>query len=145
MKIDAWLDNGIGSCVLQNVRARRIVVDAFFHFDGDRYDLFAFVVMPNHVHVLFRPIFGNSVSEILHSWKSFTSKAISKEMGLAGTLWQKESFDRCIRNQAHFIKTVDYIKHNLDALGGAASRRATLWIGGVASCRATMESESKNE
>ncbi len=127
-KIDTWLDSGAGSCVLENAKARKIVEDALLYFNGERYILYAFVVMPNHVHVLFKPLSTHTVSSILHSWKSFTSNAINKEMGLSETFWQKETFDRYIRNQNHFNATVEYIKHNFEMMGGAASSRATIWL-----------------
>ena len=73
-RLDKWLDAGFGSCVLGEKENREIVWNAILHFDGTRYDVYAFVVMGNHVHVLFRPLNGHEMSAILHSWKSFTAK-----------------------------------------------------------------------
>ena len=53
------------------------MADALRHFDGERYHLEAFVVMPNHVHVLVQLKPGHSLSEILHSWKSFAVHQIN--------------------------------------------------------------------
>ena len=58
-KIDEWLDAGSGSCVLKDERAAKVVADALIHFDGERYDLGAWVVMPNHVHVVVTPRDGH--------------------------------------------------------------------------------------
>ncbi len=143
-RVQNWLDAGYGECILQPETNRNLVESALLHFDGDRYFLHAFVVMPNHVHVLFTPDTGWSVSTILQSWKSFTAKRINALRGRTGTVWQKESWDRFIRNPRHFSRTVDYIVNNpgsmnipvyvansarQDAappapLGGAASGRA---------------------
>ena len=99
---EKWLDEGHGACLLKDGQARRIVEDALRHFDGMRYALYAFVVMPNHVHVLFMPEKGEALSRILHSWKSFTAHQLSDRVTGGGAVWQKESWDRLIRNEEHF-------------------------------------------
>jgi leucyl-tRNA synthetase/REP element-mobilizing transposase RayT len=111
-RLDEWLDAGSGSCVLRNPEVRGSVTQALRHFDGERYHLHAFVVMPNHVHVLFSPVEGHRISDILHSWKSFTSKQIGKILGEGGQLWQPEYYDRLIRSERHFYKVLGYISEN---------------------------------
>ena len=111
-RINTWLDAGSGSCILRDSALAGIVSSALNHFDGERYHLYAAVVMPNHVHVLFQPIGGNQISDILQSWKSFTAKAINAKTGDVGRLWQPESFDRLIRNERHFGAVVEYIREN---------------------------------
>ncbi len=73
-----WLDQGYGSNVLVLDECNAIVSDALLHFDGQRYQLGEFVVASNHVHLIVAPLPGNDLSDILHSWKSFTAKAIPK-------------------------------------------------------------------
>jgi len=68
--------------------------------------------MPNHVHVLFQLEINHPLSEVLHSWKSFTAKAINKSLGRAGTLWQPEYWDRLIRSERHLSFYIDYIRNN---------------------------------
>ena len=114
--IQKWLDAGYGSCVLKNCDCRKVVESAFRHFDGIRYSLYAYVVMPNHAHVLFMPRDGFSTTEIAHSWKSFTGTTINRMLGKSGSLWQKESFDRLIRNVEEFNATRSYIRANAPAL-----------------------------
>ena len=111
-QIDEWLDQGSGSCVLKDPANARIVGDALLHFDGERYEVASFVVMPNHVHVLFRPLGGYAIAEILKSWKGFTAREINKRIGKSGALWQDEYWDRLIRNERHFFKVVEYIREN---------------------------------
>ena len=77
-RLEKWLDAGYGSCVLEIPESRDRVVEALAHFDGDRYRLHEFVVMPNHVHVLVTPHGAHELSAILHSWKSYTAKQILK-------------------------------------------------------------------
>ena len=116
-QIDQWLDQGSGSCVLKDSTNAKIVADALRHFDGERYDLASFVVMPNHVHVLFRPLGDHALPDILKSWKGFTAREINKRMGKTGALWQEEYWDRLIRNEPHFFKVVEYIRENPGARG----------------------------
>lgn len=112
-QIDEWLDLGSGSCVLKDPANAKIVADALWHFDGDRYYLASFVVMPNHLHVLFRPLGGHALPEIMKSWKGFTAREINKRIGKTGALWQDEYWDRLIRNERHFFKVAEYIRENL--------------------------------
>ncbi len=111
-RLDEWLDAGHGSCVLRRPDIREIVAKAFTHFDGQRYDLISYVIMPNHVHVLFRPRPSQHLVIILHSWKSYTAKVIQKHLGGSGALWQPEYWDRLVRGDAHLHTCLAYIRDN---------------------------------
>ena len=111
-QIDNWLDQGSGSCVLKEPANAVIVADALRHFNEDRYELASFVVMPNHVHVLFRPLGDHALADILKSWKGFTAHEINMRIGKTGTLWQDEYWDRLIRTERHFFKVSGYIREN---------------------------------
>ena len=71
-----------------------------------------YVIMPNHVHVLFMPTDEWSLSETVMSWKRFAARKINERMGKGGALWQKESFDTLVRSPRHFATIVRYIKRN---------------------------------
>ena len=93
-RIEEWLDQGSGSRVLEIPECKAIVENALRHFDGTRYALGEFVVASNHVHVLVMPLPGYELSDILHSWKSFTSKEIAKVEAASCRLlpfWQSRS------------------------------------------------------
>jgi type I restriction enzyme R subunit len=111
-RIDAWLDQGVGSCLLREPAHAKSVAESLRHFAGDRYVLGSFVVMPNHVHVLLRPLGAYSLAEIVKSWKGFTAHEINKLRGGKGTLWQEEYWDRLVRNEKHFAKCEQYIHDN---------------------------------
>jgi REP element-mobilizing transposase RayT len=111
-RLDEWLDAGHGSCMLKRSEIRKIVADALAHFDGQRYELAGYVIMPNHVHVLLRLKTGHALADILHSWKSFTAKTINKALNRTGTLWQPEYWDRLIRNERHLVACLGYIRDN---------------------------------
>jgi REP element-mobilizing transposase RayT len=111
-RLQEWLDAGHGSCVLARPPIRILVEQALRHFDGRRYELGEFVVMPNHVHALVTPLPGNELSEILHSWKSYTSHEINQRLGESGPRWQKETFDHIVRSPAQMDRIEQYIRDN---------------------------------
>jgi leucyl-tRNA synthetase/REP element-mobilizing transposase RayT len=110
--IDTWLDSGSGECLLKDPALAKIVANALHHFDGDRYELDAYVIMPNHVHVLFRIGPDHELPDLLHSWKSFTAKEINKALGRSGEIWQREYWDRIVRDSEHFSNVAKYIADN---------------------------------
>ncbi len=109
---EQWLDQGQGSCLLRNQRVHEIIVENLNHFDRDRYVLDAFVVMPNHVHVIVKPIELNSLNTILHAWKSYTSNRVNELLKRKGPLWMAETFDTIVRDSAHLAACRDYIERN---------------------------------
>ena len=111
-KIEKWLAAGYGSCCLRIAGVRRIVEECLAHFAGVRYVLYAYVIMPNHVHVLFEVLEGRNAKEIVHTWKSYTAHKINAQLGTRGNVWQRESFDRIIRSEKHFHSTLEYIREN---------------------------------
>ncbi|MFN8338280.1 MAG: transposase [Saprospiraceae bacterium] len=111
-RIEKWLDAGYGSCVLKDIEIIKIVVNALKHFDEIRYRLDSYVIMPNHIHIIVAPFSGYSLSQITHSWKSFTANEINKFLGKNGQLWRHESYDHIIRNEESLINIRQYIKLN---------------------------------
>lgn len=119
--IEDILDKCLGSCILKIPQVANIVIENWSHFDSVKYDLMAYVVMPNHIHVLIKTLPINPLSEIIHSWKSYTSRmilnflkdeSILPESLSNNVVWQKEYWDRFIRDYNHFIKAVEYIQQN---------------------------------
>lgn len=126
-RIEAYLDAGHGACWLRRPALARITENALLHFDGDRYQLIAWCVMPNHVHALIRTREPSprerrhpagpdsrvySLAAIVHSWKSFTAKAINRALSRHGPVWQREYFERYIRDDRHLAATIEYIHDN---------------------------------
>jgi REP element-mobilizing transposase RayT len=91
---------------------RAIVAETVCHFDGAHYQLSAFVVMNDHVHVLVKPSRSKKLQDIVHSWKSFSTHRLQHEQGRVGSVWQSEYFDRIVRDQAEFVEKATYILHN---------------------------------
>jgi REP element-mobilizing transposase RayT len=97
---------------LAREETRLLVETALRHFDGVRYRLGEHVIMPNHVHALVMPLAPWTLSEILHTWKSYTAKQINRELGQTGPFWQKESFDHIVRSEAALTHFTRYIRDN---------------------------------
>jgi REP-associated tyrosine transposase len=112
VRFHEWLDAGHGACVLRRAECARVVADSLRYFDEKRHALEAFAVMPNHVHVLVTPHEGVNLTELLHSWKSYTAHEINKLLVRRGTLWQKESYDHLVRSEEQFHHYRRYIRDN---------------------------------
>ena len=112
IRIESYLNRGVGPTWLADPRIAGLVEDAFQFFDGTRYRLHAWVVMPNHVHVVVTPLTGLSVSGIVSSWKSFTAKQANALLGGRGEFWQEDYFDRFIRDERHFAAAIHYAEEN---------------------------------
>lgn len=111
-RIEKYSDLGLGSAFLKEQEIAQIVQDALIFWNNEKYKLSAWVIMPNHVHLLLRPKEGFTLSEIMHSIKSFTANKAIKTLKRKGEFWQHESFDRFIRNYEHFERVVAYIENN---------------------------------
>ena len=111
-KVEALLHVGHGACWLSKPEVADLVAGALNHFDSQRYELRAWVVMPNHVHTVVWPMPGHTLSEILHSWKSFTSSQANRRLHRSGEFWQTESFDHWIRDDEEQARLVAYVENN---------------------------------
>jgi REP element-mobilizing transposase RayT len=125
-RLEAYLDAGHGACYLGDKRIARLVEAALCYFDGQRYRLLAWVVMPNHVHVIIELLGSHTLSEIAHSWKSFTAKEANKLLGRGGRFWQVEYYERSIRDERHLSTAVQYIHDNPVKAGLA--RQSKDWL-----------------
>jgi REP element-mobilizing transposase RayT len=92
--------------------ARQIVLSAIRYWDGKRIDLDGAVVMLDHAHAMFRILDVSTLSEILHSIKSFSSNQINRLLGRKGQLWLDESFDHVIRHELEWDEKLEYIRQN---------------------------------
>ena len=111
-KIEHYLDQNYGECFLKDERVAEIVRENLLFHEGKKYKLYAWVVMPNHIHYLITPIAPHTLAEITHSNKSFTAHEANKVLKRNGQFWFHESFDRYIRDEKHFVQTIAYIENN---------------------------------
>jgi putative DNA methylase len=112
IRIERMLDRGHGVARLAEPNIADIVERALLHFDGERYRLHAWVIMPNHVHVVATPLGDRTLADIVHSWKSFTATQANLVLGRGGAFWAREYFDRFIRDEVHYANAVSYVVMN---------------------------------
>jgi REP element-mobilizing transposase RayT len=111
-RVEAYLDAGLGECYLSDSRVAECVCEAIRRFDGERYHLRAWCIMPNHMHVLVEPVAPHTLITILHSWKSFTAHAANRILKRTGMFWQAEYYDHLIRDDGDFDHALRYIEEN---------------------------------
>lgn len=116
-RVEKYLDAGAGNCWMKNPKVADLIESTLKHFDGDRYHLLAWCVMPNHVHVVVQPLGTHSLPDILHSWKSYSSRLALKLVGQSGTFWQAEYYDHIIRDEDDLWHAIEYILANPTAAG----------------------------
>jgi hypothetical protein len=115
-RIEGWLDQGMGNCVLKEASMAAFLVSALQHFDGDRYELDCYVIMSNHAHVIGRPLMPDvyPLEAIVGSWKKYSARRINGALTLSGELWQDESYDRILRDEEHLWRAIQYVGANPD-------------------------------
>jgi len=131
--ITRYEDEGHGACWLRDERIGQLVENALLHFDGQRYRLLAWCVMPNHVHTLIETREGWPLAGLLHSWKSYTANQANRRLSRDGEFWQREYHDRYIRNAEHYVQAVRYLEDN--PVKARLVERASDWPFTSAKCR----------
>jgi len=111
-RVDAYLDESRGECHLRQPEIAERIAGTMRFFAGARYELHAWVVMPNHVHAVLRPLAGWSLSRILKGWKGYTAREANRLLNRAGSFWQVESFDHLVRDDADQHRCCEYTLMN---------------------------------
>jgi REP element-mobilizing transposase RayT len=111
-RVEKYLDAGHGTCWLRRSSIAQLVENSLLHFDGERYVLLAWCIMPNHVHVLVETKVGLPLASILQTWKSFIAHKANTLLSRTGEFWQREYLDRYVRNAEHYERVVAYIEEN---------------------------------
>jgi REP element-mobilizing transposase RayT len=110
-----------GPTWLNNPTVAKVVKEAMHYRDANEYDLFAYCLMSNHVHIVFEHLDKNSieastkeytVTKILQEMKRYTAQKCNKVLGRNGAFWQSESYDRVIRDAEELENTVAYTLNN---------------------------------
>ncbi len=109
---EANLDACYGACELRRPECAKIVADCLRHFDGERYRLADFVVMPNHVHVLAAFPNEEAMLKQCDSWKHFTAVQLNKSLSKKGRFWQVDGFDHLVRGPEQFLYLREYVADN---------------------------------
>lgn len=125
-KAERWLDQGLGECHMRDPRVGKIVAGAVRHFQGQRYNVLEWCVMPNHVHAVFSTLAQHTLAAIVHSWKSYSGTAANRLLGRSGAFWQREYFDHLVRNERSLARIVHYVQNN----PAKAGLQDWPWVGG---------------
>jgi len=127
-KFERHLDQGTGACHLRRPEIAGLVADAMRHFHESRYLLDEWVVMPNHVHAVVWPMPNHLLSDILKSWKQFSSRRAKKILALGDApFWQPESYDHWIRDDDEKARIRRYIRNNPVTAGLCARAEDWRW------------------
>ena len=128
-RTERWMDEGYGSCVLGKRHFADLMLQSLLHFQNKRHFTSCFVVMPNHVHMVMKPLKGFELEDCLQSIKQFVSRRVNAALGTAGTssLWAEESYDRIVRDEEHLWQIVQYIGRN-PAKAGLPADQWFRWI-----------------
>jgi REP element-mobilizing transposase RayT len=127
-RVNQFLDHGHGACLLRDPECAKRVSEALAFFDGTRYHLHAWCVMPNHVHVIVEPESGWALGKIVHGWTCFTAKELNRFLGRSGAFWQHEPYDHIIRSAKEYVYQVSYVWENPDKAGITAPRWKRAWL-----------------
>jgi putative transposase len=109
---ETFLDDCHGDCLLRRPELSQIVANSLLHFDGVRYRMGDFVVMPNHVHLLAVFESAERMRDQIDSWLHFTATSINNKLNRKGKFWQQEPFDHLVRSPAQYDYLRDYIANN---------------------------------
>ncbi len=126
-KTDRWMDEGYGTCLFQESRFSRVMSDSLLHFQSQRHFTSCFVVMPNHVHAVIRPMMGFELEDCLQRIKQYVATHVNRELKRRGPLWANESHDRIVRDEEHLWNVVQYIGQN-PRRAGIPVARWVRWI-----------------
>ena len=110
-QLEAYLDQGRGECSLRRPEIGSLVDGALRFYHAKRCEMVAWVVMPNHVHALFR-VGATAMSKLVADWKEYTAREANKILKRRGQFWAEDYWDTYMRDPAHEIKSCRYIEHN---------------------------------
>jgi REP element-mobilizing transposase RayT len=111
IELEAYLDKGRGACHLRRPEVAKMVEASLLFRHDVQYDLKAWVIMPNHLHllVLVRDV---PMWQLVDAWKGYTAKQANKILGCKGQFWQDGYWDTYMRDDAHGSSTRRYIENN---------------------------------
>lgn len=136
-RTEALVDSGTGACWLAQPAVADIVQRQLRFHDGERYELKAWTIMPNHVHVLANIHPGHSLAKVVQTWKARSARAANVAIGRQGTFWYRDYFDRYIRNEEHYRNCVGYI--DMNPVKAGLCSEASQWVYGSARFRDNPE------
>jgi len=111
-RYERLLDNGYGDCILKGRNCQEIIKNSIFFYNDNKYNIIAFVIMPNHVHILLKLNDDYRLGTVIQSIKRHTAREINKLLVRKGAVWMKGYFDRIVRSEDHLKHYINYIINN---------------------------------
>ncbi|MEX2309991.1 MAG: transposase [Pirellulales bacterium] len=124
---EAWLDEGYGACHFRDPKLAACLEEALLHFQDDRYFISCWVILPNHCHLVIRPLRDFQLETILQGIKGVVARRVNAHIGSSGSLWQDESYDRIVRDEEHLWRVIQYIGRN-PRQGGLPKPQWRRWV-----------------
>jgi REP element-mobilizing transposase RayT len=125
---ERWLDEGYGACHFRDRRWCDELRERLHHFQDQRYLLSCWAIMPNHCHAVIKPFEGYRLEILLGAMKGVAARHIQRALGVTGTLWEEECYDRIVRDEEHLWHVIQYIGRNPRTAGLAAEATWRLWV-----------------
>ena len=110
-ELESYLDRGVGECWLRDARIAACVEESIWFHHNQSYELLAWCVMPNHVHVLVH-VWDWPLAKMIQNWKSITAIRANRILGRSGSFWQREYWDTFMRSEEQEKKAIHYIDSN---------------------------------
>jgi putative transposase len=126
-RTEAWFDEGYGSCIFRHEASANAMEEALHHFQNDRYFLSCYVIMPNHAHMILRPLGDWDLEYLLQGLKGVVARSVNQLRDERGTIWQEEFYDRIVRDSEHLWRIVQYVGSN-PRRAGLTPSESRRWI-----------------
>ena len=125
-KLEAWLDRGCGECWLRRRQVAEIVEQTLLEADGRDFQMQAWVIMPNHVHLVM-DVWDVPLCKLVNGWKGKSSRLANLSLRRRGSFWQVDYFDTVIRDGEHLAKAIGYTERNPNKAALAKDPRDWPW------------------
>jgi putative transposase len=125
---ERWLDEGYGVCHFRDRCWCDDLRDRLHHFQGQRYFLSCWAMMPNHCHAVIQPFDDFALEDLLGAMKGVTARHINAALGTSGAIWEEECYDRIVRDEEHLWRVIQYIGRNPRKAGLANEEEWRRWI-----------------
>jgi REP element-mobilizing transposase RayT len=111
-RTEKLLDNSAGECHLTKPEIAATIAESLKHFEGVRYHLQAWCIMPNHIHVVVQPREEWKLEKVVHTWKSYTANQANRALNRTGEFWQREYYDHVVRDNEDLDRITRYVFEN---------------------------------
>jgi len=126
VELERYLDLGRGACWLRQREIADLTETSLRHFDRERYELLAWCIMPNHVHILMQ-LRRIPLKQLMRDWKGFVARNANRLFHRGGTFWECDYWDTYVRNEEQLVRFVRYTESNPVKAGFVSEAKAWSW------------------